>query len=62
MTTVSFKDLPLKAYFRLTPEGRSFQKTSYFGYYVDNVMGEVQVQHNLEVYPFTTPEEPSAED
>jgi hypothetical protein len=41
----------LKDYFRLNPEGRSFQKTSYFGYYVDSVIGEMQVQGELEVFP-----------
>jgi hypothetical protein len=48
---MQFKDVPLKDYFRLNPEGRSFQKTSYFGYYVDSVIGEMQVQGELEVFP-----------
>jgi hypothetical protein len=57
---MKFKDLPLKSYFRLTPEGRSFQKTSYFGYYVDSCIGEMQVQSELEVIPFDAPTEPEA--
>ena len=55
---MKFQDIPLKGYFRLTPDGRSFQKTSYFGYYVDSCMGEMQVQGDLEVIPFDTPTEP----
>ena len=51
-----FKDVPIGEYFRLEEKGRSFQKTSYFGYYLDPVMGELQVQGELEVvYPIVAP-------
>jgi hypothetical protein len=55
---MKFKDIPLKGYFRLEPGGHSFQKTSYFGYYIDSIIGEMQVQNDLEVFPVETPTEP----
>ena len=55
--TAKFQDVPVKEYFKLTPGGRSFLKTSPFGYYYDSVMGEIQVQASLEViYPIEAPE------
>lgn len=45
-----FKDVPVGEWFSL--KGLSFRKTSAFGYFVDPVMGELQVQSDLEVdYP-----------
>lgn len=55
-----FQDVPVNHYFRLEPNGRSFLKSSPFGYYLDPIMGEMQVQGDLEVvYPILAPAAPA---
>lgn len=57
-----FQDVPTQQYFKLQEGGPSFLKTSAFGYWLDPVMGEMQVQGALEViYPIVVPQPQAAQ-
>lgn len=48
---MKFSDVPIREWFRLEKGGRSYQKTSYSGYFLDRVMGEMQVNPEMQVFP-----------
>lgn len=50
-TTMKFADLQIKDWFRFEEGGRSYQKTSFSGYYVDKVLGEMQINPEMTVLP-----------
>ena len=48
---MKFQDIEINSWFRFEPYGRSFQKTSYSGYFVDRTLGEMQVNPEMTVIP-----------
>ena len=57
---MKFKDLKISDWFRLEPYGRSYQKTSYSGYFVDRTLGEMQVNPEMSIHPIDSQNPPVA--
>jgi hypothetical protein len=51
MQSLKFSELKIGEFFRLAPDSPSYRKSSYFGYFFDSVMGEVQCKQDMLVYP-----------